>query len=169
MTSSTTLLALSANVSQLMKLPSVDPGPWPESRQPLWSNVAVFKLLAKRESLRKAARRLIKSYGIAVGTFASAEDFLTSGQLDQTACLVLDVQMPGLNGLELQRLLVAGGHQIPIIFITAFTDESTRVQALEAGAIGYLIKPFEEADLLGYIHRALHRRETAPRPRPPPQ
>ena len=169
MTSSTTLLALSANVSQLMKLPSVDPGPWPESRQPLWSNVAVFKLLAKRESLRKAARRLIKSYGIAVGTFASAEDFLTSRQLDQTACLVLDVRMPGLNGLELQRLLVAGGHQIPIIFITAFTDESTRVQALEAGAIGYLIKPFEEADLLGYIHRALHQRETAPRPRPPPQ
>jgi len=82
MTSSTTLLALSANVSQLMKLPSVDPGPWPESRQPLWSNVAVFKLLAKRESLRKAARRLIKSYGIAVGTFASAEDFLNSGHLD---------------------------------------------------------------------------------------
>jgi FixJ family two-component response regulator len=94
---------------------------------------------------------------------------IASGQLDQTACLVLDVQMPGLNGLELQRLLVAGGHQIPIIFITAFTDESTRVQALEAGAIGYLIKPFEEADLLGYIHRALHQRETAPRPRPPPQ
>jgi DNA-binding response OmpR family regulator len=59
--------------------------------------------------------------------------------------------------------------QIPIVFITAFTDESTRVQALEAGAIGYLIKPFEEADLLGYIHRALHQRETAPRPRPPPQ
>jgi FixJ family two-component response regulator len=121
------------------------------------------------ESLRKAARRLIKSYGFAVGTFASADAFLTSGQLDQTACLVLDVQMPGLNGLELQSRLAAGGHQIPIIFITAFTDQRTRVQALEAGALGYLIKPFEEADLLDCIHRALQQRETAPGPRPTPQ
>ena len=116
------------------------------------------------ESLRKAARRLIKSYGHAVGTFASAEDFLASGQLDQTACLVLDIQMPGLNGLELQSRLVAGGQQIPIIFITALTDESTRVQALEGGAFAYLIKPFEEADLLSCIHRALQQRETTPGP-----
>ena len=70
--------------------------------------------------------------------------------------------MPGLNGLELQRLLVAGGHQIPIIFITAFTDESTRVQALEAGAIGYLIKPFEEADLLLHPSCVASARNRAP-------
>ena len=74
------------------------------------------------ESIRRAARRLIKSYGFAVETFVSADDFLASGRLSETACLVLDVQMPGLNGLELQRRLIAEGHQVPIVFITAFND-----------------------------------------------
>jgi FixJ family two-component response regulator len=114
------------------------------------------------ESVRKAARRLIKSYGFAVETFASAQDFLTSGRLNETACLVLDVQMPGLNGLELQDRLIAGGHQVPIIFITAFSDENARAQALQAGALSYLIKPFEEADLLNAINLALQRQDHAP-------
>jgi FixJ family two-component response regulator len=114
------------------------------------------------ESVRKAARRLIKSYGFAVETFASAQDFLTSSRLNETACLVLDVQMPGLNGLELQDRLIAGGHQVPIIFITAFSDENARAQALQAGALSYLIKPFEEADLLNAINLALQRQDHAP-------
>jgi FixJ family two-component response regulator len=110
------------------------------------------------ESVRRAARRLIKSYGFPVETFASADDFLASGRLSETACLVLDVQMPGLNGLELQsRLVAAGGHQVPIIFITAFNDENARAQALKAGALCYLVKPFEEADLLNSINLALQR------------
>ncbi|HWX26337.1 MAG TPA: response regulator [Steroidobacteraceae bacterium] len=110
------------------------------------------------ESVRRAARRLIKSYGFPVETFASADDFLASGRLSETACLVLDVQMPGLNGLELQsRLVAAGGHQVPIIFITAFNDENARTQALKAGALCYLVKPFEEADLLNSINIALQR------------
>jgi FixJ family two-component response regulator len=109
------------------------------------------------ESIRRAGRRLIKSYGFAVETFASAEDFLGSGRLHETACLVLDVQMPGLNGLELQSRLVAEGHQVPIIFITAFNDENARAQALQAGALGYLVKPFEEAELLNGINLALQR------------
>ena len=110
------------------------------------------------ESVRRAARRLIKSYGFPVETFASADDFLASGRLSETACLVLDVQMPGLNGLELQsRLVAAGGHQVPIIFITAFNDENARAQALKAGALSYLVKPFEEADLLNSINLALQR------------
>ena len=114
------------------------------------------------ESVRKAARRLIKSYGFAVETFASAEDFLASGRLSETACLVLDVQMPGLNGLELQSRLIAGGNPVPIIFITAFSDESARAQALHAGALSYLVKPFEEADLLNAINLALQRQEGTP-------
>ena len=110
------------------------------------------------ESVRRAARRLIKSYRFPVETFASADDFLASGRLSETACLVLDVQMPGLNGLELQsRLVAAGGHQVPIIFITAFNDENARAQALKAGALCYLVKPFEEADLLNSINIALQR------------
>ena len=115
------------------------------------------------KSVRRAARRLIKSYGFAVEAFASADDFLASGRLSETACLVLDVQMPGLNGLELQSRLIAGGHQVPIIFITAFNDENARAQALKAGALGYLVKPIEEADLLNAINLALQRQGIAPR------
>jgi len=74
----------------------------------------------------------------------------------------LDVQMPGVNGLELQSRLVAGGRQVPIIFITAFNDENARAQALNAGALGYLVKPFEEPDLLNAINLALQRQENAP-------
>ena len=109
------------------------------------------------ESVRRAARRLIRSYGYAVETFVSADDFLASGRLSETACLVLDVQMPGLNGLELQSRLVAEGHQVAIIFITGFDDENARAQALKAGALSYLVKPFEEADLLNSINLALQR------------
>lgn len=107
------------------------------------------------DSVRRAARRLIKSYGFAVETFASADDFLASGRLPATACLVLDVQMPGLNGLELQSRLLAEGHQIPTIFITAFSNENARARALKAGALAYLVKPFEETDLLNSINAAL--------------
>jgi FixJ family two-component response regulator len=107
------------------------------------------------DSVRRAARRLIKSYGFAVETFVSADDFLASGRLSATACLILDVQMPGLNGLELQSRLITEGHQVPIIFITAFNNEDARAQALKSGAVAYLVKPFEETDLLNSINAAL--------------
>jgi FixJ family two-component response regulator len=123
----------------------------------MMSDKFIVMIVDDDESVRRAARRLIKSFGFAVETFASAEDFLTSDRLPQTACLVLDVQMPGLNGLELQSHLISEGHQVPIVFITAFSDESARDQALEAGALGYLVKPFEETDLLNAINLALHR------------
>jgi FixJ family two-component response regulator len=123
------------------------------------NNQFIVIIVDDDESIRRAARRLIKSYGFPVETFASAEDFLSSGRLHETACLVLDVQMPGLNGLELQSRLITDGHQVPIIFITAFNDENARAQALKAGALGYLVKPFEEADLLTAINVALRRQE----------
>jgi FixJ family two-component response regulator len=123
------------------------------------NNQFILMIVDDDESIRRAARRLIKSYGFPVETFASAEDFLSSGRLHETACLVLDVQMPGLNGLELQSRLITDGHQVPIIFITAFNDENARAQALKAGALGYLVKPFEEADLLTAINVALRRQE----------
>jgi FixJ family two-component response regulator len=123
------------------------------------NNQFIVMIVDDDESIRRAARRLIKSYGFPVETFASAEDFLSSSRLHETACLVLDVQMPGLNGLELQSRLITDGHQVPIIFITAFNDENARAQALKAGALGYLVKPFEEADLLTAINIALRRQE----------
>jgi FixJ family two-component response regulator len=119
------------------------------------SDQFIVMIVDDDESVRRAARRLIKSYGFAVETFPSADDFLASGRLSETACLVLDVQMPGLNGLELQSRLISEGHQVPIIFITAFYDDNARAQALKAGALAYLVKPFDEVDLLNCIHRAL--------------
>jgi FixJ family two-component response regulator len=130
------------------------------------SDKFIVMIVDDDDSIRRAARRLIKSYGFPVETFISAEDFLASGRLHATACLVLDVQMPGLNGLELQSRLIADGYRIPIIFITAFHDENTQAQALKTGALAYLVKPFEEADLLSAINIALQRQDGAPRSPP---
>jgi FixJ family two-component response regulator len=127
---------------------------------------SVVMIVDDDDSMRRAARRLVKSFGMGVATFASAEDFLASGRLAETACLVLDVHMPGLSGIELQSKLIAEGHHIPVIFITAFADEKTQARALEAGAYAYLIKPFDEDDLLEGIRRALQPRNTTPQEKP---
>jgi FixJ family two-component response regulator len=116
---------------------------------------SIVMIVDDDDSIRKAVRRLMKSFGFAVETFASAEEFLDSDWLERTSCLILDVHMPGMNGLELQKRLVASGCVIPIIFITAFTDDCARAQAMKAGAVGYLTKPFGDAALLDCIHEAL--------------
>ena len=107
------------------------------------------------ESVRKATKRLLRSLGYGAATFASAEDFLQSNQVNDTSCLISDVQMPGLSGVELQSHLIAQGHRTPIIFITACPEENARAHALKAGAIGFLTKPFDEQRLIEYIHTAL--------------
>jgi len=90
-----------------------------------------------------------------VEAFASSEEFLTSDRLRDTRCLILDVRMPGMNGIELKRRLVASHREIPVIFITAHGDEAARSQALRDGAVAYLLKPFTEEALLSAIHAAL--------------
>ena len=107
------------------------------------------------ESIREATKGLVRSLGYGVATFASAEDFLQSNQISDTECLISDVQMPGLSGVELQSQLIADGNRTPIIFITASQEERTRVKALKAGAIGVLSKPFNEERLIEYIRTAL--------------
>ena len=108
------------------------------------------------ESVRESLRGLIRSIGLGVQTFASAEDFARSAQLEQTDCLILDVRMPGMSGLDLQRELVASERDIPIIFITAHgSDDGTRARALRDGAVAYLIKPFSEDALLKAVNAAL--------------
>ena len=108
------------------------------------------------ESIRESLRGLIRSIGLSVQTFASAEDFSSSDQLEETACLILDVRMPGMSGLDLQRELAASDRDIPIIFITAHgSDEGTRARALRDGAVAYLIKPFSEDALLEAVNAAL--------------
>ena len=104
------------------------------------------------ESMREAVRGLMKSLGYAAEAFASAEEFLSSRQVPRTSCLIADVQMPGMTGLELYRHLVAAGKTIPTILITAFPDDRIRERALEDGVVGYLSKPFNERDLLACIH-----------------
>jgi len=107
------------------------------------------------ESVRESLSGLIRSVGFRVMVFASAEEFLSSNRLSDTNCLILDVRMPGMNGLELQRWLAASHSSIPVIFITAHGDEEARVRALNGSAIEYLLKPFSEEALLNAIDAAL--------------
>jgi FixJ family two-component response regulator len=107
------------------------------------------------ESVRKALRRLLRSLGLDVETFATAEDFLTSLEHHSPACLLLDVRMPGMSGLELQEHLASAGRRIPIVFITAHEDEQARLQALAGGATDFLQKPFDEQALRDAVAKAL--------------
>ena len=107
------------------------------------------------ESVREALWGLVRSVGFAVSTFASAEEFVNSGQLGNVDCLILDVCMPGMSGIDLQHQLVANHCEVPVIFITAHGDEDMRAQALRGGAEAVLIKPFSEEALLNAIHAAL--------------
>jgi len=107
------------------------------------------------ESMREAVRGLMKSLGYTAETFASAEEFLNSRQVGRTSCLIADVQMPGMTGLDLHRHLVASGKTIPTILITAYPDDKIRLSALEDGVVGYLSKPFDENDLLACIDSSL--------------
>ena len=106
-------------------------------------------------SVRLATDGLVRSLGYRAVTFESAEDFLRSDLVDDTSCLITDVQMPGLSGVELQSLLNERGVRVPIIFITAFPEERIRRSVLEAGAVGFLSKPFNEARLIEHLQTAL--------------
>ena len=107
------------------------------------------------ESVRESLEALMRSVGFAVNIFASAEEFLDSDHLRNTDCLILDVRLPGMNGLELQRQLATSHSEIPIIFITSYEDDEVRARALNTGAVDYLLKPFNDEDLLDAIDVAL--------------
>jgi FixJ family two-component response regulator len=108
-------------------------------------------------SVRKALKRLLSSAGYEVTTFGSAEEVLTSGRGEMPAALVIDVRMPGLSGLELQRALAASGSRVPVIFITAYRDDQAQTLAHQAGAVAYLEKPVDGEVLLGAIRAGLER------------
>jgi FixJ family two-component response regulator len=112
-------------------------------------------LIEDDESVRRALRRLIRLAGWTVETFATAEEFLQAPEQPAPDCLILDLHLPGLSGLELQQRLHAEGRIIPIIFITAHGNDCMRDQALQAGAIAFLQKPFEERALLNELKRAV--------------
>src|SRR5436309_9102624 len=107
------------------------------------ANSPLISVVDDDDSVRESLGGLIRSVGFAVKVFASAEEFLNSDHLRNTHCLILDVRMPGMNGLELQRQLAASDRKIPVIFITAHGDEEVRSRALNGGAVDYLLKPLD--------------------------
>jgi FixJ family two-component response regulator len=120
------------------------------------SNLSLISVVDDDTSVRESLQCLIRSFGFVVEAFASAEEFLNSDHLPNTRCLILDMRMPGMNGLELQRRLAASHYEVSVIFITAHGDEAARSRALKNGAVDYLLKPFREEALFHAIHAALN-------------
>ena len=115
----------------------------------------MISIIDDNDCVRESLQRLMRSVGFAANVFASAEEFLDSDRLLNTDCLILDVRLPGMNGLELQRHLASSHSEIPIIFITSYEDDELRARALNAGAVDYLLKPFNDENLLDAIEAAL--------------
>ena len=119
------------------------------------ASTPVIAIVDDDQSVREALTSLVRSLGYAAIAFERAEDLLSSRRRHGASCLIADVQMPGMTGLDLHNQLVTSGQPIPTILITAFPDETMRERALRAGVIGYLTKPFSEDDLLACIRSTL--------------
>jgi len=116
----------------------------------------IVSIVDDDESIREALQGLMKMVGIPALVFASAEEFLDSGQQSRTGCLIADIRMPGMSGLQLQSKLNSDHHRIPIIFITAHGDENVRIEAVRAGAVEFLTKPFDKVVLLDSVRAAFN-------------
>ncbi|TDT88459.1 response regulator receiver domain-containing protein [Azorhizobium sp. AG788] len=119
------------------------------------SHVPMISIIDDDESVRLATESLVRSLGLGASAFASAEAFLSSPERQSTACVITDVQMPGMSGIDLQARLRSDGDGLPLIFITAFPEERIRSQAHAGGAIGFLAKPFEGDEMIRCIDDAL--------------
>ena len=108
--------------------------------------------------MRAAICDLLKSFGYAVGSFASAEEFLGHVTLDEIGCVISDMRMPGMDGIEFQEKLLAQGCRVPVIFVTAFSEEKAKARVIRAGACGFLSKPFEARQMLDCLSTALRTR-----------
>jgi FixJ family two-component response regulator len=117
--------------------------------------VPVITIIDDDASVRIATNRLVRSLGYVTHAFASADEFLRSPQLNATSCVIADIHMPGMDGVELQSRLRAQGSRLPIIFITAFPNDSVRARALDGGAVALLTKPFDAATLIKCLDIAL--------------
>jgi FixJ family two-component response regulator len=122
---------------------------------------AIVFVVDDDSSIREAIESLVKLAGLRVETFGSAQEFLRSKRADLPGCVVLDVELPGLSGLDLQRELATHGIKLPIIFITGYGDIPMSVRAMKAGALEFLTKPFRDQDLLDAIEQALERDRAA--------
>lgn len=115
----------------------------------------MISIIDDDQSMRESTEGLVRSLGYQATAFSCAEEFLQSEHVDDTSCLITDIKMPGLSGIDLQSGLIARGVRVPTIFITAFPEENTRRQAMMAGAVGYLGKPFSEESLIRCLDAAL--------------
>ena len=122
------------------------------------SRLPVISIIDDDASVRAATDNLLRSLGYTVYTFFSAEEFLRSAHFNDTSCVIADVQMPTMSGVDLQARLLTQGHRVPFIFITAFPEETIRARALTAGAIGFLTKPFDKLALIKCLDAALESR-----------
>ncbi|HEX4410424.1 MAG TPA: response regulator [Xanthobacteraceae bacterium] len=115
----------------------------------------VISIVDDDASVREATATLVRSLGYGTAVFASAEEFLRSGRVWESSCLITDLHMPGMSGADLQDRLIANGHQTPIIFMTAYSEDNIRDRVLDSGAFGFLSKPFPEDSLIECLDRAL--------------
>jgi len=115
----------------------------------------IIAIIDDDESMRDGAKALVRSLGYDAHAFSSAEEFLASPGIGNTGCLITDLNMPGLSGIELRRRLVASGNPIPTILITAYADERSRALAAKAGIICYLPKPFRDDELIECLRKAM--------------
>jgi len=119
------------------------------------ANAPLISIVDDDDSIRLSLDSLIRSLGFRAQGYSSAEAFLSAGQLQDTACVILDVRMAGMSGVDLQQNLAASHWHVPIIFITSHVDDDVHTRAMDAGAVAFLYKPFHEEDLLNAIHTAL--------------
>jgi FixJ family two-component response regulator len=124
---------------------------------PRLSTNALISVVDDDQSVREALEALMDSLGFRVRAFQSAMDFLSSGDIENTSCLIADVQMPHMSGVDLYRRLAELGHAVPTILITAYPNDSVRDRCLADGVMAYLIKPFDDGVLIGCVHAALQR------------
>ena len=125
------------------------------AEEPRVPHTPVIAIVDDDESFRHATLSFIRSLGYSAAAFPSADAFLNSNAVENTDCLITDVQMPGMSGIELQSHLITQGYRVPIIFVTAFPETEARGHALRAGAIGFLGKPFGDQNLISCLDKAL--------------
>ena len=128
--------------------------------------IGIVGIVDDDESIRMAIRSLLRSLGFKVETFGSAEDILGSARLDDIACLIVDLRLPGMSGVDLQRQLLAAKRELPMIFISAHDDPVAQQQALTAGALAFLRKPFSEKSLIDAIRSGISHAERVSRSKP---
>jgi FixJ family two-component response regulator len=146
-------------LSHILSLGSAQKAPRSAAKETTLRPTPTISVIDDDPSVRVATDNLLRSLGYIVHTFVSADEFLQSADFKNTSCVIADVQMPGMSGLELQAFLLAREYHVPLIFITAFPEETVRARVLKAGAVGFLTKPFDRRTLIECLNAALERHD----------